>query len=246
MPTVICERHEGWAEVVLNRPDRRNAIDGHLARDLGQALRELQGEREIRAIVLRGAGDAFCSGLDLKAFSATPEPEWKATFARDWDEVHRLLLACPQVLIVALERYAINGAAALAIAGDFLIVGEQAFLQVGEIQIGMAAPRNFAWLALRHSEAVAARIALLGDRVPAQELYRLGVATEVVGDDAVVTRACGLAARIGAYPAAAVAACKLGLRAATARMPAGDWLQACAAALPAGANAGTQGPPARA
>src|SRR5690606_33173254 len=107
--------------------------------------------------------------------------------------------------------------------------GQSAFLQVGEIQIGMAAPRNLAWLALRYSESVAARLCLLGDRVGSEDLLRLGIATEVVADEAVVERAQALAQKIAAYPQGGVAAVKSGLRAATARMPNAQWLAACAA-----------------
>ncbi|MBU4609417.1 enoyl-CoA hydratase/isomerase family protein [Achromobacter sp. GG226] len=243
MPAVTWTRHDGWADVVLNRPERRNAIEGTLAADLGEALRTVNADAEVRAIVLRGAGSAFCSGLDLKAFAAEPAPAWKAGFAQAWDDVHGLLLESPKVLVVALERYAINGGAALALAGDVLIAGETAYLQVGEIQIGMAAPRNLAWLVLRHSEAVAARLALLGERVAAPELLRLGVATEVVPDADVVTRAHALAAQIGAYPAAGVAAVKTALRAARAQMPPRDWLGACAQARPAGTDLPLAPPP---
>nr|MBF0684328.1 enoyl-CoA hydratase/isomerase family protein [Pseudomonas sp.] len=208
MKAVLYEAHEGWAEIILNRPDRRNAIEGTLAQELGDTLRAVAADDTIRAIVLRGAGGAFCSGLDLKAFAAEPEPSWKAGFGPYWDEVHSLLLEIRKVVIVALERYAINAGAALAIAGDLMICGEGAYLQVGEIQVGMAAPRNLAWLALRHSEAVAARLCLLGDRVPADELLRLGIATEVQADDRVVGRAQELAQRIAAYPPSGVAAVK--------------------------------------
>ena len=78
----------------------------------------------------------------------------------------------------------------LAIAGDLLVVGQGAYLQVAEVQIGMAAPKNIAWLALRHGEALAARLTLLGDRWDAEQLLRSGIASEVVADDQVAARAC--------------------------------------------------------
>ncbi|EHP40316.1 enoyl-CoA hydratase [Cupriavidus basilensis OR16] len=230
---VLLACHDGWAELILNRPERRNAIDGPLAAALAEILACLRQDDTIRAVVLRGAQGAFCSGLDLKAMTTEPPPAWTAGFGALWDQVHAALLDSRKAWVVALERYAINGGAALALAGDFLVCGETAFLQIGEVQIGMAAPRNAAWLALRHSEAVAARLCLLGDRVAAAELHRLGVATEVVADDQVLPRARAIASTIAAYPADAVAAIKAGMRAATAQMPAREWLAACTRALPA-------------
>lgn len=215
MTTTLIEIHEGWAELVLNRPERKNAIDGPLAQSLCEALKTLESDPSVRAVVLRGAGGAFCSGLDLKAFGAEPAPAWKAGFPGLWDAVHAQLLGSSKVWIVALERFAINGGAALALAGDLMVCGNTAFLQVGEIAIGMPAPRNAAWLALRHSEAVAARVCLLGDRIGAPDLLRLGIATEVVDDAAVVERAQHLARTVAAFPAHSVKAIKTGMRAAT-------------------------------
>lgn len=214
MSEVLIERRDGWAEVILNRPDRRNAIDGPLAEALRAALAELNADEATRVILLRGAGGAFCSGLDVKAFNTDPPPAWAGSFRATWDEVHCLLIESPKVIIGALEKYAINGGAALAIACDLLVAGQGAFLQVGEIQIGMAAPKNIAWLVLRHGEAKAARLCLLGERVGAQALLDLEMATEIAADDAVVEKARALAVRIAGFPPQGVPRIKSALRAA--------------------------------
>ena len=245
MNEVLCEHHDGWAELILNRPDRRNAIDGPLAEGMLSHLQSLNADASIRVIVLRGAGGALCSGLDLKAFSAEPAPPWLAGFNARWSLVHQALLECPKVLVVALERYAINGGAALALAGDLLVCGAGAYLQVGEVQIGMAAPKNIAWLALRHGEATAARLCLLGDRLDAQALMRERIATEVVDDDQVVTRACALALRIAGFPPQGPSRIKTALRAASLRMAPGDWFAAAAAHDPLASQASRPPRPAR-
>lgn len=232
MNAVKIERHEGWAELILNRPERKNAIDGPLAEGMLKGLSELNADATIRAIVLRGEGGAFCSGLDIKAFNAEPRPDWVAGFHKCWSEVHCQLIESRKVLIGALERYAINGGAALAIAPDLLVCGETAFLQVGEIQIGMAAPKNMAWLLLRHSEAVAARLCLIGDRVAGPELFRLGIATEVTPDDQVVARAQALAKQIAAFTPDAVAKIKTSMRAGSALRAPREWFDAVQVADP--------------
>lgn len=215
MPRAVrLERHDGWAEIVLDRPARRNAIDGALADGLAQALAEVRGDPTLRAIVLSGAGGAFCSGLDLTAFGATPRPAWVEGFPARWRGVHAALASLESVLVVALERFAINGGAALALAGDLAVCGEGAFLQVAEIRLGMAAPNNLAWLRLRHPESVAARLVLTGDRVAAPELMRLGVVSEVVPDAQVLARCRERATEISTWPADGVARIKASLRAA--------------------------------
>jgi enoyl-CoA hydratase/carnithine racemase len=222
-PAVLLHRHEGWAEIVLNRPARRNAIDGALAEGLFAALQAVEADDSIRATVLRGAGGALCSGLDLTAFAAVPQPEWVPGFKDRWREVHVALASTRKVLLVGLERFAINGGAALALAGDILICGETGYLQIAEIRIGMAAPNNLAWLALRHSEAVAARLALLGDRVAGPQLQAIGVATEVVADDQVVARCTELAALIATWKPEGVAAIKGTMRRVSLGMSAAQW-----------------------
>jgi enoyl-CoA hydratase/carnithine racemase len=199
-------------EVVLDRPERRNALTGPLAAELAQELRSLADNPEISVIILRGEGGAFCSGLDLKEFGQNPQPDWVAEFPTLWRDVHEALFDSPCILIGALERAAVNGGASLALACDFLIAGETAFLQVGEVQQGMAAPMNMAWLRTRHSEALAARVALIGDRLAGPQLAALGLAHEVVADDAVLDAAMGLAVRLAEHDPAGVHRIKRSLR----------------------------------
>ncbi|MEZ5559483.1 MAG: enoyl-CoA hydratase/isomerase family protein [Pseudomonadales bacterium] len=219
---VAIVRHEGWAEVVLSRPERKNAITGPLGIALGAALANLDDDPDVQLILLRGAGGAFCSGLDLKEFNADPAPAWLDDFQNIWRGAHRALFEFSKPIVGALERYAINGGAALAIACDLLVVGDGAFLQVGEVQLGMAAPYNLAWLSLRHGEAVNAQVALVGDRLSGAELCRLGLAQRCVPDEAVLSEAQALCERLAGYPPGALRGIKAGLR---ARLTAGadEW-----------------------
>ena len=210
-----CHTEAGgcWGEVMLNRPERKNAITGPFGEQLADALEELQQDQQVQALLLHGAGGAFCSGLDLNAFNAEPEPAWVAGFQASWRRAHNALFNCNKPIVGALERYAINGGAALAIACDYLIAGEQAFLQVGEVQIGMAAPYNMAWLNLRHSERVIAEVTLIGDRLPAAELVRLGLVNESVADDQVLLTARALCQRFADFPVGTPQKIKIGMRA---------------------------------
>ena len=216
--TVWVAKHQAeegscWGEVMLNRPERKNAIVGPLGLGLAEGIAALDADPDVQAIVLRGAGGGFCSGLDLAAFNDKPEPEWLPDFQHIWRGAHRALFECSTPLIGAMERYAINGGAALAIACDYLVVGEKSFLQVGEVQIGMAAPYNMAWLNLRHSESVIAQVTLIGDRIPGTELMRLGLATQCVDDAQVAACAIDLAKRLASFPSGTTSKIKRGMRA---------------------------------
>ena len=168
---------------------------------------------DVAVVLLCGAGGAFCSGLDLKEFNAEPAPDWQADFQYIWRQAHSALYNCQKPIIGALERYAINGGAALALACDLLVSGENAFLQVGEIQIGMAAPYNMAWLSLRHPEATIARLTIVGERHNGPDLVDMNVALESVADDQVMKRSQELAEQIAAYPSGGHARIKKGVRA---------------------------------
>jgi enoyl-CoA hydratase/carnithine racemase len=211
---VTIELHEaGWAALILNRPERKNAITGPLGEALSAAMSELNDNDAVRVILLRGAGGAFCSGLDLKEFNAEPSPAWLPEFQHIWRGAHRALFNTRKPLVGALERYAINGGAALALACDLLVVGEQAFLQVGEAQIGMAAPYNLAWLSLRHTEAKMAELALIGERQYGPQLLDLGLAHACVADAEVLGAATELCRQLAGYPPGGLERIKAGLRA---------------------------------
>lgn len=222
--------------ITLNRPERRNALNGPLADRLAAAVEEVNADPAVSVVVLRGAGGAFCSGLDLKQFAADPPPAWVASFSERWQRVHRALFDSDKILVGALERAAVNGGAALALACDFLIAGRTAFLQVGEIQQGMAAPMNLAWLRLRHSEALAARVALLGDRIGGPALEALGLAHEVVDDDAVIEAADRLAARLAGHDQAGVRRIKTMVRRLGVDATAEEWFGQAVAVDPGGGH----------
>lgn len=197
------EHHEGWAEIVIDRPERRNSLIPPLAGEITEALGELQADDNVACIILRGDGGYFCSGIDLKALQQDPPPDWAGKNVGDPRTMHIALFNCDKPIIGALEKFAINAGAALALACDVVIAGETAFFQIGEIQQGAPIPMNAAWLKLKVSEQVAARLVFYGDRVTGPELLKLGVVSECVPDDDVVARCREIAARIASFPAGA-------------------------------------------
>ena len=103
--------------------------------------------------------------------------------------------------------------APIAFACDFMVAGQSPYIRVGEVQRGMAAPNNLAWLQGKYGEAIALRFALLGDPVSAPELLRMGIAYAVVPDDEVVAQASALADRLAGFPANAAQGIKHAIRA---------------------------------
>lgn len=205
---ILIEQHAGWVEIIINRAARRNSIIPPVSVAILAALEAADADDSVQSVVLRGDGGYFCSGIDLAALQADPPPPWKDRFTETWRDLHLALFSFEKPVIGAFEKFGINAGAALALACDILITGETAFLQVGEIQQGVGMPMNAAWLKIKTTEQVAARLAFYGDRVSGPKLVELGLATECVADDAVVTRCREIAKTIGSYPSGASRAIK--------------------------------------
>ena len=215
MTDSLCrlETHAGWAEIIINRPERRNSLIPPLAGEICQAIEHLDQDDAVAAIVLRGQDGYFCSGIDLKALQEDPPPEWAGKDTGAIRAMHLALYRCTTPVIAALERFAINAGASLALACDLIICGESAFFQIGEVRQGAGIPMNAAWLKIKATEIVAARLAFLGDRVTARELLNLGLATEIQPDDQVVTRCREIARQMAGHPAGATRKIKRSLQA---------------------------------
>lgn len=96
---VLVERHEGWAEVILNRPAQRNSVIPPLSDGVRLALAELATDDTVACVVLRGAGGFFCSGVDLRALQADPPPPWRAQQFSSWRDLHLALYHFPKPVI---------------------------------------------------------------------------------------------------------------------------------------------------
>jgi len=199
-PLVRRTDRDGVAIIELHRPHRKNAIIAPMLDELATHVDAVSAADSVEVVLLCGAGGAFCSGLDLTEYNAEPPPAWLPTASTSLKAAHTALGACPKPVVVALERYAINGGAAFALAGDLVVTGRGAWLQVGEARLGMNAPMNLAWLVARYPMATVLQVVLPGARLTGGDLFRLGIAHEVVDDDQVRARAEALAAEIASFP----------------------------------------------
>ena len=228
----------GVAIIELNRPERKNALIAPMLDELTAHVTAAGTDAGIGAVLLCGAGGSFCSGLDLGEYNAHPPPPWLATASDSGRAAHTALGACPHPIVVALERYAINGGAAFALAGDLIVTGTEAWLQVGEARLGMNAPMNLAWLVARYPVATVLQIVLAGDRITGPHLHRLGIAHEVVADAEVRTRAEALAEQIAGFPPGAAQRLKastLQLAEASPDTTSAAWFELAASTAPTGA-----------
>jgi enoyl-CoA hydratase/carnithine racemase len=193
------------AEVRLHRPQARNAFSLALMGQLIEAAAWLRASTEIQAVILTGAATYFSAGADL-ADPARAEGR-RATHlerrqaARLGPDLCAAWESLEQVTIAAIEGYCIGGAAALAVALDFRIAGEGAYLRLPEIALGM----NMSWGALPRITALvgparAKRFAIFCEPCPADQALAWGMVDEVAPAGGALTAARAWAAKVAALP----------------------------------------------
>jgi 2-(1,2-epoxy-1,2-dihydrophenyl)acetyl-CoA isomerase len=208
--TVTAERREQWVVVTLNRPQHLNAIVPQLPHDLLAAL-DWSVEQRARAVILHGAGRAFCAGADLKeGVVAHPHSytELMAEF-RALQALTRQIRAMDAVIIAAVKGYALGAGAEIALSADVVIAGASACFGFPETSVGLPVTGGITAL-LPHlvGLARAKELLLLGHRLSAQQAYDLGLVNLVVEDDNMLATAASWAEEIAGKAPLALAAAK--------------------------------------
>lgn len=217
---VTVDRVGAVGELVLNRPERRNALNGAVVEGLHLGLHHLIEDSSIHSILIRGNGGSLCSGLDLKDLATTPPPAWRAGFGAAWSAFHGEVWRSDKPIVGALEGAAIAGGAALALACDFLVAGRLARLQVSEVARGMVAPVNMAWLVTKYGHARAIDVVVGAASLDGADLWRLGMAAVLVDDADVLRAARDLASKLATHDAQSVARSKAMARSVALDFPA--------------------------
>ncbi|MBX6342718.1 MAG: enoyl-CoA hydratase/isomerase family protein, partial [Thermomicrobiaceae bacterium] len=162
--------------LILNRPDKRNALSRALIRALHGAIETAPSHQETRCLVLAGAGPVFCAGADVTEFVQAEDP---AILAADGELLARLLEAIvdsPLPVVARVQGAALGGGAGLAAAADIVVASEDARFAFTEVRLGLvpAVISPFVLRALGRRQAQAAM--LLGAPLPAEEALRVGLA----------------------------------------------------------------------
>jgi enoyl-CoA hydratase/carnithine racemase len=187
------------ATVTLARPARRNAFSAGLMREMIRCAAELAARPDLDAVIVTGAAPCFSAGADLKDSTrwagGAPLLEQRETsslgarMARGWEEL-------PQITIAAIEGYAIGGGLALAAALDWRVIARDAFVQLPEISLGIP----LTWGTLPRlvnlvGPARAKRLAILCERVSAQDALAMGLVDEMCDSGKALECAKQLAAK---------------------------------------------------
>lgn len=192
---------DGVAVLVLSRPERRNALSPAMLAGLGRVLADVEADDDVGAIVLTGAGGAFCAGGDVTAMAAgrsTTAAEQAEQQRRDQRAVCGRLWRMPKPVLAALPGATAGGGLGIALACDLRYACERTVLTTSFARVGVSGDYGVAWFLTRMLGTARAReLMLYADRVEADAALSLGLVNAVLPSDAllpaVVDRARGLA-----------------------------------------------------
>ncbi len=179
---------EGVGTVTLDRPERLNALTFEIYDELVRLFGEVGGDPEVRVVVLRGAGRAFCSGGDVHEIIGRllgRSVEERFAFTRTTCSLVRNIRRCPQPVIASLHGAVAGAGAVIALAADLRVAAASARISFLFTKVGLTgADMGAAWLLPRVvGLGRASRILLLGDAVPAEEAERIGLVDRLVPDE---------------------------------------------------------------
>jgi len=190
------------AVVTLNRPPV-NATNRALRGEITQVFDAMTDRDDVRAVVFTANGKVFCAGADIKERTQlTGEPGEYNALNRIVREQFYSILECAKPVIAAVNGAALGAGMALALCCDILVASEDAIFGMPEVDVGLAGGVKFLERHLNPSKA--RRMLLTGQRVPASELYRLGVLEECVPADALMPTAMAIATEIASKSPLAV------------------------------------------
>ncbi len=201
--TLDYEAGEGIATITLNRPHRRNAFTLDMLEAWADALDEAGRDDDVRVLVIVGAGEHFCSGVDLDQLSGV-EPTPIARKQMLTGHVHRVMHGLDRLdkpVVAALRGHAVGAGLDLALMCDLRFAGTSARLAEGYIRIGLIPGAGGCYLLPRLvGVSKALELLLTGDPVDAEEALRIGLVNRVYDDDALLEETYEFAARVAAAP----------------------------------------------
>lgn len=205
---VLTEDRDAVRVITLNRAERKNAIDLPLRYALAEAIEAADGDASVRAIVLTGAGGAFCSGGDISTMERAPRHETTAR-AHAAQRVVRSIWATPKPVVAAVEGPAFGAGAALALACDRIVAAEDATFATTFTSVGLAGDMGiFASLPARIGAPRARQMLMLGSRLGGDEALGLGLIDRLVPSGAALEAALSDADRLAAGPPLALGVIK--------------------------------------
>lgn len=201
---------DGIGVLTLNRPQRLNAVNATMARELEALARQLRDERSLRALVVCGQGRVFCAGADISALDGLQGADDAYRFLQSMQLAFNAIEALPMPTVAAVHGVALGGGCELALACDFRVLSSDAQIGVPEIKLGLLPGAGGTQrLARLLPAAVAKQMIYFGEPLSAADALGHGLINAVVASSEVVNEARAWAQRLAAMPPLALRSAKL-------------------------------------
>src|SRR6266576_3556737 len=179
--TLLLEKQNGKATIKLNRPEVYNAFNELMKKELQDALKDVEKDKEVRAVIITGEGKAFCSGQDLKEVMNMPNRSFKESLNTGYNPIIRAMRNLPKPIICRMNGVAAGAGCSLALACDVIIAAEEAAMAEIFINIGLVLDSGSSYFLPRMiGSARAFEIATTGRKVSAKEAFEIGIVNKVV------------------------------------------------------------------
>ncbi len=200
--TILTSNERGVYTITLNRPEVYNAFNEQLSTDLLDAFKLAAKDDSIRAVVLTGAGKAFCSGQDLKdAPSGGGKRSLRDSLERRYNPLIRAMRKLPKPIIASVNGVAAGAGCSLALAADYRIMADNAKLIEVFVRIGLVPDSGSSWFLVKYAGlSTAFELAALGDDVLADRAKELGLANQVVPASELTGATLAIATRFAEGP----------------------------------------------
>jgi 2-(1,2-epoxy-1,2-dihydrophenyl)acetyl-CoA isomerase len=211
--TIRLEVSDAIATVTLERPDALNALTVAMKEELLAAFRAIARDPAVRAVVLTGAGRAFCAGQDLKERLEPDAAPLTVELRERYNPIIRAMRGLDQPIVGAINGVAAGAGASLAFACDIRLAAEHASFVLAFGRIGLVPDSGATWFLPRLvGPAKAAELALLGDTMAALDAERFGLVSRVIPAEALAGEARAVAERLAALAPGALALTKRALQ----------------------------------
>lgn len=193
--TVIIERKDHIGSLILNRPEELNILTTQLAGEINSALLELEADSEVYVIIIKGAGRAFCAGIDVKEFLNKTTLEYH-TQIPVYDLCMKTIATMTKPVIAQVHGYAIAAGCGLVAACDLAVASDDTFFGTTAINVGLFCFGPSAPLSRCVGRKKSLEMLFTGELIDAHEAYRIGLVNKVVPKDELEQTTTGLAQKI--------------------------------------------------
>ncbi|MBB3698319.1 enoyl-CoA hydratase/isomerase family protein [Flammeovirga yaeyamensis] len=183
--TIIYNKIEQLGIIQLNRPDKRNALNDHMVKELTQLLLQIKEDAEVKAIILKGNGKVFCAGADLQYIQQLQKNTYEENLAdsNQLKELFYLIYTFPKIIISQIHGAAIAGGCGLATLCDFAFASDSTKFSYSEVKIGFIPAIVSIFLTRKIGEGKALQLLLSGQIIKAKQALDYGLINGITEEE---------------------------------------------------------------